>query len=168
MKSGDIVLIDTNVILEAHRVARWKHLSDNFDVHTVAKVIEETQTGYQKRSKEEQIDQKKLTESFSKIYPVSEEEISTTMIASPEIFNLDAGERDLLIYASSFGGNCWLISSPDSAAMKAAHKQGWLDKVISLESLLETINCQPNITLRENYTKKSAETKKSQIRFGIL
>ncbi|TMO87084.1 hypothetical protein [Pseudoalteromonas spongiae] len=168
MKAGDIVLIDTNVILETHRIARWHHLSSNFNVHTVEKVIEETQTGYQKRSTEELIDQKELTESFAKVYAVSEEEIAATMMISPEIFNLDAGERDLLIYAASFEGDCWLISSPDSAAMRAAHKQGWLDKVVSLENLLETINCQPNIALRENYTKKWDEAKKSQIRLGIL
>jgi hypothetical protein len=168
MKAGDIVLIDTNVILEAHRITRWQHLSANFNVHTVDKVIEETQTGYQKRSIEEQIDQEKLIESFAQVYAVSEEEIALTMLTSPEVFNLDAGERDLLIYAASFDGDCWLISSPDSAAMRAAHKQGWLDKVVSLESLLETINCKPNIALRENYTKKWDEAKKSQIRLGIL
>ena len=168
MKAGDIVLIDTNVILEAHRVSRWQHLSDHFKVHTVSKVIEETQTGYQKRTREEQINQKKLTESFSEVHPVSEHDIASTMISSPEIFSLDAGERDLLIYASKLAGDCWLISSPDSAAMRAAHKQGWLDKVVSLESLLETIHCKSDIKLRENYTKKWDEKKKSQIKLGIL
>lgn len=168
MKAGDIILIDTNVILEAHRVGRWKHLSNNFSVHTVEKVIEETQTGYQRRSTEEQIDQKELTESFAEIYSVSEEAVAATMITSSDIFNLDAGERDLLIYASNFDGDCWLISSPDSAAMRVAHNKGWLERVVSLESLLETINCLSNIDLRVNYTKKWDEAKKAQIRLGIL
>lgn len=168
MKAGDIVLIDTNVIIEAHRVSRWKNLSSNFELHTVEKVIEETQTGYQKRANEEQIDQQDLVASFSNIYKVSKSEIAVTVLTSPEISNLDAGERDLLIYASKCTGDCWLISSPDSAAMRAAHKQGWLNKIVSLESLLETINCPAKIELKDNYTKKWDETKKSQIRLGIL
>ncbi|MEO3683361.1 hypothetical protein ABHN84_13805 [Shewanella vesiculosa] len=168
MKAGDIVLIDTNVIIEAHRVSRWEHLSKHFKVHTVEKVIEETQNGYQKRAKEQQIDQNELTKSFSEIYSVSEKEIAGTMMTTPEIFTLDAGERDLLIYASKLNIECWLISSPDSAAMRAAHKQGWLDRVVSLESLLEVINCKSAIPLRDNYTRKWDDKKKSQIRLGIL
>ncbi len=86
----------------------------------------------------------------------------------PSVFQLDDGEKDLLIYASTLGKSCWLLSSPDSAAMRAAHDQGWLDRIVSLESLLKTINCKSDKPLRENYKKKWDESKRSQIRFGIL
>lgn len=48
------------------------------------------------------------------------------------------------------------------------YNKGWLERVVSLESLLETINCLSNIDLRVNYTKKWDEAKKAQIRLGIL
>ena len=168
MKAGDIVLVDTNVILEAHRVSRWTRLSKDFEVHTVEKVIEETQTGFQRRSNEEQIDQATLKKSMSNIYSVSDKERAACMLTTPAIFQLDAGERDLLIYASTLKNNCWLLSSPDSAAMRAAYEQGWLDRVVSLESLLKTINCKSDQALRDNYTNKWDEPKKCQIRYGIL
>ncbi len=168
MKAGDIVLVDTNVILEAHRVSRWEHLSKNFKIHTVDKVIEETQTGYQKRAKEELIDQKELSSSVALIYSVSDEERIQCMLDASSVSQLDDGEKDLLIYASKLGVGCWLLSSPDTAAMRAAHDQGWLERVVSLESLLEAINCKSDKPLRENYTEKWDVSKKSKIRFGIL
>ncbi len=41
-EKGQIVLVDTNVILEAHRVSCWNTLASHFRLATV----EETQTGF--------------------------------------------------------------------------------------------------------------------------
>lgn len=52
-----IVLVDTNVILEAHQTGCWVPLAEYFALHTVAKVVKETQTGYQNRDPEHWIDE---------------------------------------------------------------------------------------------------------------
>ena len=50
------VLVDTNVILEAHRVDAWRALTGGYRLETVEDCVTETQTGFQKRRPEQQID----------------------------------------------------------------------------------------------------------------
>lgn len=42
-----IVLVDTNVILEAHRTGSWRALAGGYPVETVDDCVDETQTGFQ-------------------------------------------------------------------------------------------------------------------------
>ena len=44
-RPGQIVLVDTNVIIEAHRTGCWKVLASHFPIHTVEKIVEETDIG---------------------------------------------------------------------------------------------------------------------------
>lgn len=68
-----IVLVDTNVILEAHQTGCWIPLANYFALHTVAKVVEETQTGYQNRDPEHWIDEAVLRGQLSHgLLPVSQ------------------------------------------------------------------------------------------------
>lgn len=46
VKRGMVVLIDANVIIEAHRVCSWTALSSAYKIETVEDCIAETQTGY--------------------------------------------------------------------------------------------------------------------------
>ena len=50
------VLVDTNVILECWRVGAWRALTSGYRVETVEDCVIETQTGYQRRRPEQQID----------------------------------------------------------------------------------------------------------------
>lgn len=43
-EKDQIVLVDTNVILEAHRVSCWNTLASYFKLATVETVVEETQS----------------------------------------------------------------------------------------------------------------------------
>jgi hypothetical protein len=43
------VLVDTNVILEAHRSGSWRALTGGYGVETVEDCVNETQTGFQRR-----------------------------------------------------------------------------------------------------------------------
>jgi hypothetical protein len=60
-------MVDTNVILEAHRVGCWRAMATEFSLITVEKVIEETQTGHQNRSSDQVIDEAALRDSFHHI-----------------------------------------------------------------------------------------------------
>jgi hypothetical protein len=50
------VLVDTNVILECWRINAWRALTGGYGVETVEDCVIETQTGYQRRRPEQQID----------------------------------------------------------------------------------------------------------------
>ncbi len=52
---GTPVLVDTNVIIESHRVGTWKALAGGYRVETVEDCVTETQTGFQWRRREESI-----------------------------------------------------------------------------------------------------------------
>jgi acetoin utilization deacetylase AcuC-like enzyme len=54
------VLVDTNVILESHRIRAWASLAGGYRVETVEDCVTETQTGFQRRRPEQQIDAKAL------------------------------------------------------------------------------------------------------------
>lgn len=168
MKAGDIVLVDTNVILEAHRVSRWHHLSSNFEIHTVSKVLEETQTGYSNRDSAGEIDYVTLKNSIHHVYDVTESDLVEFGMLFPQILNLDDGERDLLIYAKKMDKDCWLLSSPDKAAMRVAHTFGWIERLVSLECLLGAINTAAQIPLRDNYTEAWNSKTKMMIKFNLL
>ena len=46
VRPGAVVLVDTNVIIEAHRTAAWAALVGAYGVETVEDCVTETQTGY--------------------------------------------------------------------------------------------------------------------------
>ena len=49
------VLVDTNVILEAHRTGSWRALTGGYAVETVEDCVTETWTGFQRRRAEHQL-----------------------------------------------------------------------------------------------------------------
>ena len=56
---GGPVLVDTNAIIEAWRVNAWRALRGGYALETVDECVTETQTGFQRRRKEQQIDREK-------------------------------------------------------------------------------------------------------------
>ena len=46
------MLVDTNVILEAHRTGSWRALAGGYAVETVEDCVTEPQTGFQRRRPE--------------------------------------------------------------------------------------------------------------------
>ena len=130
----DIVLLDTNVILEAHRTGCWTQIAQYFALQTVAKVVEETQTGYQNRAREEWIDEAGLRAAFGHIADITNEQRVAFNIAHKHP-SLDAGEKDLLIYAETMQSPAWLLNSPDMATVRFAHARGWIDRLVSLEAM---------------------------------
>lgn len=160
-----IVLVDTNVILEAHRTGCWTPLSQYFALHTVSKVVEETQTGYQNRTPEEWIDEAGLRSSLACVTDVTEEQRVAFNVAHGHPA-LDAGERDLLIYAESLQDRVWLLNSPDMAAVRFAHKNGWIDRLASLEAMTSHLKARLRESLRTNYTERWLSGKKTNLLLG--
>ena len=61
VRPGAVVLVDTNVIIEAHRTGTWAALAGAYAVETVEDCVTETQTGYQRRARERWIEVGVLT-----------------------------------------------------------------------------------------------------------
>ena len=64
------VLVDTNVILESHRVGSWRALAGGYRVETVEDCVVETQTGFQQRREERQIDERELRVALQAVHVV--------------------------------------------------------------------------------------------------
>ena len=61
------VLVDTNVILECHRVGSWRALTGGYRVETVEPCVRETQVGAQRRRKEQRIGKDRLLDRLARI-----------------------------------------------------------------------------------------------------
>jgi len=166
VERGSIVLVDANVIIEAHRTGSWGALSSYFEFHTVQKVVEETQTGYQNREPETWIDERELRASLGSVGTIEEiQRVAFNMSHGHP--SLDDGERDLLIYAESFQGPVWLLNSPDMAAVKFAYGMGWNDQLISLEAMTSHLRVRLSRSLRDNYTERWLSERKTRLLLGL-
>ncbi|MEX2496424.1 MAG: hypothetical protein WD448_10065 [Woeseia sp.] len=159
------MLVDTNVILEAHRTGCWTQIALYFALHTVAKVVEETQTGYQNRTREEWIDEEGLRGAFGHIADITEEQRVAFNISHSHP-SLDPGEKDLLIYAETMQSPAWLLNSPDMAAVRFAHAGGWIDRLVSLEAMTAHLKVRLKEALRMNYTERWLSAKKTGLLLG--
>lgn len=164
---NDIVLIDTNVIIEAHRVNCWNPLAQYFNLHTVEKVIEETQTGYQNRKPEQTIDQGLLKKTLHHIEAISELQVVKFDMENVEQ-GLDDGEKQLIIYAHTLQQKVWFLNSPDNAAVRYACKNGWGDQLISLEAMTKHLKCHLKSNLELNFTEAWLSQSKLKFNMGVF
>jgi hypothetical protein len=93
------VLADTNVILECWRTGSWRALTGGYRVETVEDCVTETQTGFQRRRPEQQIDVRELRASLAAIHVPSQAEVAAATVRDPSFSFLDVGERSLWVHA---------------------------------------------------------------------
>jgi hypothetical protein len=160
------VLVDTNVIIEAHRTGCWKSIAGYFSLETVEKVVEETQTGSQNRAPETHIDEATLRSSLRHVATITNEMRAKFHEAFPTVL-LDPGELDLLIYAGSLSvGEVWLLNSPDMAAVRHAYTRGWLDRLVSLELLNKHLRGKLGASFKENYSEQWLSIRRTRLLLG--
>lgn len=100
---GDIVLVDTNVIIEAHRARCWKAVVNAFKIQTVEKCCEEAATGDKRRADYVAVDVEEMKKVVV-VHPVGLLELAQieTQLAEPD--RIDIGEKHLLAHALSQTG----------------------------------------------------------------
>lgn len=59
------VLVDTNIIIESHRVRSWRALAGGYRLETVEECVAETQAGSQRRRPDQRIDEEELRKRLS-------------------------------------------------------------------------------------------------------
>ena len=99
-----MVLVDTNTIIEAHRTGTWPALSGGYRIETVEECVTETQTGFQRRRREETIVAKELRASMASVHAVGDRERAELAVRVPDIW-LDEGEACLWAHVVSV--NCF-------------------------------------------------------------
>ena len=110
--------MDTNVILETHRVGCWRPMATEFSLITVEKVIEETQTGHQNRSTDQIIDETALRDSFDHVAASSLEQRAAIDIGFPD-HGLDDGEYHLVAEAATISDEpAWFLKSPGFSELR--------------------------------------------------
>jgi len=160
------VLVDTNVIIEAHRAGCWNAIAQYFHLETVEKVIEETQTGAHNRPRESLIDETILRASMRHVATITDAMRAEFSEKFPTAL-LDDGERDLIIYAGTLNvGELWLLNSPDKAAVRHANSRTWLDRVVSLEAMNSHLKVKPKDKLKTNYSEDWLARLRTQLLLG--
>jgi hypothetical protein len=128
------VLVDTNTIIDAHRTGAWIALSSGYQLETVEECVTETQTGFQRRKPEEQINAKELRSQLKAVYGVSDLQRATVALQSDGIA-LDPGEQALWAHALA-RNDAWVLCGPDKASLRFGVRMKCRDRMISLERLL--------------------------------
>ena len=152
VKPGAVVLVDTNVIIEAHRTGTWAALAGAYAVETVEDCVTETQTGYQRRARERWIEVGDLEASLSAVHKVSDPELAELAVRVSDIA-LDRGEESL--WAHAFGrSGMWFLCGPDRASLRVAIQLRLRDRLVSMEELLDKAGHRPRRALKPAYTSK--------------
>lgn len=143
------VLVDANVIIEAHRTRSWRALSRGWRVDTVEDCVTETQTGFQLRRREETIDLAELRSSLATVHSVSVRE----RVGAAQGEHRFGRTRDAL-WAHAVGrDDAWLLCGPDRASLRCGIRLGHRERLVSLEELLTQVGHRPSIGLRPAYTR---------------
>ena len=146
------VLVDTNVILETHRVGSWRALTGGYRVETVEDCVTETQTGFQRRRPERRIDAGELRASLAVVHSVGDRERAELAIRAHDIV-LDRGEASLWAHALH-RDDAWVLCGPDKASLRFGVRMGFRERLVSLERLLDEVGYRPRSSLRTAYTRR--------------
>jgi hypothetical protein len=146
------VLVDTNAILECFRVDAWRALAGGYGVESVEECMTETQTGYQRRRREQQIDGVALRASLAAVHRVGDVELARVAVVASDIA-LDMGERFLWAHALT-RSDAWVLCGPDKASLRFGVRLGFRERLVALEWLLDGVGHRTRIDLRPQYTSK--------------
>jgi hypothetical protein len=130
------VLVDTNIILECWRVGAWRAFTGGYRVETVEDCVIETQTGFQRRRQEQQIDNETLRASLAAVQKVGDAERAAAIVREPMFSFLDLGEQSLWAHALTRGDD-WVLCGPDKASLRFGVRLGLRERLVALEDLLK-------------------------------
>ena len=148
MKAGDIVLVDTTLIIEAHNTDCLAALAKSFRLETVETCIRETQDGSLSRAADQIINELKLRAELNAVHAVTDAERAAVAAIGGPI--LDDGERDLWAHALA-RKDAWILSGPDKASMRFGYRANLRSRLVTLETMLSTIGHTPKVEIRDHY-----------------
>src|SRR5574337_102611 len=149
VQGGQVVLVDTNVIIEAFRTRCWKAITAHFSIQTVAICCEEALTGDPLRPGYISVDPAELTKGLRERHTVTDGQRLALGVQLKNPDALDAGERDLLAHATG-RSDAWFASCADRAAVNAALELGFEERFLSLHAMARVAGAKP--TLKYQFT----------------
>src|SRR5262249_49195611 len=135
----------------AGRIGAWKALIGGYAVETVEDCVIETQTGYQRRRAEQQIDRAALVASLAAVHKVGDVERAAATVRDGLFSYLDVGEQSLWAHALA-RSDAWVLCGPDKASLRFGVRVGLRDRLVALENLLHDVGYRRAAALRANYT----------------
>lgn len=164
MKAGDVVLVDTNVIIEGHLRSCWAALTGGFRIQTVETCVIEAMTGrhdWQQTKPTEAA----LRGSLDEIHTPSRTDIARVLIEGGAL--LDPGERDLWAHALT-RSDSWILCGPDRTSMRFGVELKQRERLVSLGRLLKTIDHKPKVPLREHFEDAWLDEVVRKLILGLL
>ena len=145
------VAVDTNVIIEAHRIGAWPALTGSYPVETVEQcrqeALAEPASGVRVRIAATALAAPRMT-----VHAVSSRQRAILKQRAPDD-DLHFGERALWAHLLA-RDDPWTMCGPDKASMRCGARLGFAGRIASLERLLDDIGFRPRRPLRPAYTEK--------------
>jgi hypothetical protein len=151
------------IVIEAIRTGCWNAITGQCAVVTVEECAEELRRGDPSMRGYVTVGQHDITRMT--VEPVTAPAAAVFRLTYPAADGLDPGERDLMALATTLTGDFRLCSC-DKAAVVAAHVLGWLDRVLSLESLAASVGARPNPRLKAQFTEARMGQWRTSLRLG--
>lgn len=148
-----IVLVDTNVIIEAVRTGTWNALTGSVRVETVEECRDEARRGDSTRPAYVPVSDADLARLHA-VHPVSKQERAAYLLADPEAAGMDPGEQDLSAHAyqrAKAGDQAWVLCSSDKASIRAAVRIKIADQLRSLEAACDAVGARPKLPLKPHH-----------------
>jgi hypothetical protein len=159
-----IVLVDSMIVIEAVRTGCWNAISGQLPIVTVERCEEELLSGDPSEAGYVPVTRADLARvRVDAVAPVA---AAAFRLQYPDADGLDDGERALLAHAARLA-EPFEICSCDKAAVRAAHALGWLDRVVSLESLAGRCGARANPPLRRQFTEAVLSEWRTKLALGV-
>jgi hypothetical protein len=150
MKKGDRVFMDTNAIMEAHRVKCWNAITTFFQIETVEE-CQKCANGNQQRREYVAVDTRAFKETVV-VHSVSNVMLASLMSADPAAAVLGQGEKDLISRLFAEQGN-WYACTPDKAAAASMFRLNLARRITALETLADLAGMR-RLKFRDNFTRR--------------
>ncbi len=161
-----LVLVDTMIVIEALRTACWNAITGGRRIVTVETCAGELRSGGEWLPGYIPVGQDELARAT--VRPLPPAAGAELRLRYPEADGMHDGERDLCALALSLAEEFQLCSC-DKAAVRAAHALGWIERVISLEALADSVGREPRPPLKVQYTEaRLAEWRTSLLLHGTI
>jgi hypothetical protein len=151
------------IVIEAVRTGCWNAVTGQRRVSLVEECAEELRRGDASVVGYVPVREEDLAR--VRIEPLSPRDRAAFRLAYPDADRLDAGERDLLAWASTCT-ETFEICSCDKAAVQAANAMGWLDQVVSLEVVAASGGARTTTRFKRQFTESVMVAWRTSLRMG--
>jgi len=152
-RKDTVVLVDTNVVMEAVRTRCWNAVSGGLCVETVEECRDEALRGDRGRPGYLPVSEQDLAR-IRRVHPVTPLERATFALAYLNASGMDPGERDLFAHAyarAARGDSVWIVCSADKACVNAAVALGWHERMRSLGALAAAVGANSDPPLGRQF-----------------